>query len=712
MLFAVSIGVFALVARLGFLQIVRGEELKKQALEQWTKGIPIQPRRGIIYDRNGKKLAMSVARDTVWCNPANIVNPEETARVLAEILDLDEQDTYQKITRRQSLVKIKQWIEKEESEKLREARLRGIEIVGDNKRFYPYGSFASFILGHTDIDQVGQYGIERSVNKYLTGTPGRYVQTVDAVGRQLPYGQERLYEAKDGLNVVLTIDETIQHFAEKIALETYVKNKAKTVSILVMQPKTGDILAMATMPDYDPNDPRTPLDDNLKREWEGLSQQDLLKNWYAMWRNYPIHDSYEPGSTFKILTGAAGLEENIITPNSQFYCDGFIRHVKHTKPIKCWRYYNPHGQQNLAEGFQNSCNEVFVDIGMKLGAETMVKYIKAFGFGETTGINLAGETTGIVNTNPATIRDINLATISFGQGIAVTPIQLVTAISAIANGGNLMVPRLVKELINEDGEVIHTFDPEVKRKVLSEQTSKTTLEILESVVSDGTGRNSYVEGYRVGGKTGTAQKVVDGRYAPGKYIASFVAVAPSDDPEVVVLVIIDEPSNGAYYGGQIAAPVAGEIIRETLTYLDIEPQYTEAELKAREERVITVPDVRQKNIKEASRNILSLGLKYSTDIYDIEADQIVIDQFPLPGTRVNKGSVVDIYIQEKRNQDNRIVVPDLTGKSMKNTRNLLDELGLNYRFKGEGIVVSQTPKAGTQVKPGTTIEVEFKYIND
>jgi len=710
MLFTVSLALFALVVRLGYLQIVRGEDLKKQALEQWTRGIEVKAKRGIIYDKKGKKLATSISKDTVHARPADIKEHEKTANILSEILGLDKEEVYKKITSKQSSVKIKQWIDHEEAEALHKENLSGIDVVPDVKRYYPFGSFAAHILGFTDIDSVGLYGIERTLNKYLTGTSGRWIKTTDAVGRQLPYDNEKLYEAKDGLNVVLTLDETIQHFAEKAALEALVKNKAKNVSIIIMEPNTGDILAMTTKPDYDPNDPRTPLDDNLKSEWENLPIDELQKKWYDMWRNYPINDLYEPGSTFKIITAAAGLEENVVTPESQFYCDGFITDIPGAR-LKCWRWYNPHGNETFIQGVQNSCNEVFVAVGRRLGNENMIKYVQAFGFGDKTEIELTGESPGLSLRDPKTMKEVELATMAYGQGIAVTPIQLITAISAVANGGNLMEPRIVKELVDVDGNIIHKFEPEIKRRVISEETSKTLNSILESVVSVGTGKQAYVPGYRVAGKTGTAQKVINGRYADGKYIASFAALAPANDPKIAILIIIDEPSNGAYYGGMIAAPVAGEVIRETLGYLDIEPQFTEKELNEYNDKSITVPDVRNKSIKEAAKILSSLNLQYNTEEYYFENEPPVIDQFPLPGTKVNKGSIIDLYLQSKRKESSKIVVPELTGKNSEEVKLLLNETGLGFKFSGSGIVIGQKPKAGSEVDFNSIIEVEFKDVN-
>lgn len=700
---------FFLILRLGYIQLVQGEELKKGALEQWTKSIEIKAKRGTIYDRNGKELAISVSSHTVWASPADIKNPEETAKKVAEVLELEEEEVYEKITKNVNVIKIKQWISMEETKKLRELNLPGIEIVDDNKRFYPYGAFASYILGFTDIDNNGLYGIERTYDKYLSGASGRWVKTEDARGVEMPYGGEKVYEPENGLNVVLTIDETIQHFAEKAAKETLERTKAKNVAILMMEPKTGDILALANLPQYDPNNPREPLEPELKAKWENLSQEELEKEWYDMWRNFSINDSYEPGSTFKVIVTAAALEEGVVDVDSHFYCSGFVRDVPGAV-LKCARWYNPHGSQNLKEGLENSCNVVFVDVGRRLGKEKLYEYIKAFGFGEPTGIELTGEQGGIIPANTDIIKEVNLATMSYGHGIAVTPIQLLTAVSAIANGGKLMAPRLVSKLIDDEGNVVKTIEPIVKRQVISEATAKTVLDMMEGVVSNGTGSNAYVPGYRVAGKTGTAQKIIDGRYAPGKYIGSFVAIAPADDPKIAVLVIVDEPE-GVYYGGSVAAPVAGDLIEETLNYLEVEPKYTEEE-KEEFENTQIVPDVRNKTIEEAGRLLTELGFRYTTESYSFDENSVVVEQFPLPGTEVTKGSIIDLYLDVDYQKDDKIVVPDLTGKTREEIINLLEGIGLNYEFQGEGKATEQDPVPGTEVEINSTVRILLSDTED
>jgi len=693
----------SLIGRLGFLQIVKGEELKKGALEQWTKGITIKSKRGIIYDRNGKKLAVSVSASTVWASPPDIKDPDKTAKEVARVLNLDEKLVYEKISKRLGSERIKQWISKEEAAELRKLKLPGIDIVDDNKRYYPYGNFASFVLGFTDIDNNGLEGLEFTYDKYLTGTPGKWIKTTDSYSRQLPFDEEKIYEASDGVSIITTIDEVIQHFTDKAAQEALILNNAKNVTIIVMEPNTGDILAMTNKPDYDPNEPRLPLDEGLKEEWKNLSQGDLLNKWYEMWRNISISDIYEPGSTFKMITAAAALEENIAKTDSHFYCNGFVRDIKGVE-LKCARWYNPHGDQTLVEAMNNSCNVAFVNLGRMVGRDLLLKYIKGFGFGETTGIDLNGEQGGIIPSDAKNIKEVQLATMSYGHGIAITPLQLINSLSAIANGGNLMEPRLVKELIDGEGNVVKGFEPVVKRKVISETTSNTMLYMLEQVVLEGSGNNAYIPGFRVGGKTGTAQKIIDGRYAQGKYMASFVAVAPVDDPQIAILVLIDEPSAGQYYGSSVAAPVARDVLEEALNYLEITPIFTEEEKEKIIEKEL-VPDIRDMKIGEAGKTLTDLGFKYTTEYFELTSESTVIDQFPLPGTEVQKGSIVDLYFNEK--DEEHLIMPSLMDKDREEVIEILDRLNLNYELKGEGKVKDQDPPAGRVIYSDSKVIVEF-----
>lgn len=688
-----------LIGRLVLLQIVKGEELKKGALEQWTKGITIKSKRGIIFDRNGKKLAVSISAATVFASPADIKDPHKTAKEVARVLNLDEEIIYEKITKKVRTEKIKQWITKEEAQELRKLRLSGIEIIDDNRRYYPYGNFASFVLGFTDIDNNGLEGVEMTYNKYLTGTPGKWIKTTDAPGRQLPFDDEKIYEASDGLSAVLTIDEIIQHFAEKAAEEALIVNEARSVTIIMMNPKNGDILALVNKPDYDPNYPRQNSNEEIQAEWDTLSQKEQLGKWYEMWRNPAISDIYEPGSTFKTITAAIAIEENVARVDSNYYCDGAVRDIKGAV-LRCTK---SHGTQTLLQGMNNSCNVTFVNVGRQVGRERFYKYIKAFGFGENTGIDLNGEQSGIIPVNVDSIKEVNLATMSYGHGIAVTPMQLINALSAIANGGDLMKPRLVKELVDEEGKIQQTFDPVIRRKVISESTSKTMLDMLEHVVSEGTGKKAYIPGFRIGGKTGTARKIINGRYEPGKYIGSFMAVAPVDDPQVAILVVIDEPS-GVYYGGSIAAPVAKDVLEETLNYLEITPVFTEEE-KEKKEKNIIVPDIRNMKIGEAGKILTDMGFKYTTECFELTSESVVIDQFPLPNTEVQKGSIVDLYLNVEEGK--KVIMPYLIGKDKKEVIDILNDLNLNYELNGEGKAMTQTPIGGEQIYSKTKIVVEF-----
>lgn len=691
-----------LIYRLGKLQVFESDELRKGALEQWTKSIEIKPKRGIIYDRNGKKLAVSVNAFTVWATPADIKDPEKTSKAIAEVLDIDEKTINEKITQRQSVVKIKQWITGEEANELRKLNLSGVSVVEDNKRYYPNENFASYILGFTDIDNNGLDGIEKIYDDYLTGTPGKWMKMTDAANRQLPYDGEKIYEPQNGTSIVLTVDETIQYFAEKAAQQALIEQKAKNVSVIVMEPNTGDILAMTTKPDFDPNNPREPLDDKLKKQWKDLPVEELNEKWYELWRNFAVSDIYEPGSTFKVITAAAALEENTATLDTHYYCNGFIRDIKGAV-LKCVRWYNPHGSQSLREAMNNSCNVAFVNMGRQLGKENFYKYIKAFGFGEKTKIDLLGEQPGIIPSSTDVIKEVNLATMSYGHGIAVTPIQLINAVSAISNGGDLMKPRLVKEMVDDEGKIVNSFEPEVIRKVVSKQTSKTVLSLLESVVSEGSGSRAYIPGYKVGGKTGTAQKIIDGRYAPGKYIGSFVGVAPIDNPQIAILVIVDEPSAGTYYGGSVAAPVAKTVLEETFNYLEIPPKYSEDDEVI---EMVKVPDVRNKTIGNAGRILTELDLKYTTEYAELTNESKIIDQFPLPGVEVQVGSIVDLYMDAKAT--NKLTMPYLVGKSKDEVIKILNDMNLKYDLKGKGNAVMQDPQPGEEIDKNIKIVVKFE----
>ena len=633
----------SLVFRLGWIQIVNSEKYRQIALEQQTRDIPIPAKRGIIFDRKGKELAVSASTSTIWARPSEVLNNKdvsETARMLSEILGEPQENILEVITKKNvNLIRVAKWVEKEKADRIREENFEGIWIAEDNKRVYPFGSFASHIIGHTTDDNRGLSGVELKYDKYLSGLPGRWIKNTDALGRELSYGTEKYFKAENGLNVVLTIDEVIQHFVEKAIENAFEKTMAKKVMAIVMDPKTGDILAMSCYPDYDPNSPREPILEDDLSYYNTLGSEKKQDYWNQMWRNPLISDTYEPGSTFKLITTAIALDENVTSLTTKYTCTGYIK-VEDAR-LRCWRYYNPHGVQTLVEAVQNSCNPVFIQLGLSVGEDKYYEYLDDFGFRDKTEIDMPGESNSIIQSK-SVIGPVELATISYGQGISITPLQLITAVSAIGNNGKLMQPRIVKELVDDNGNVIHRYEPVLVRQVISEETADEMLLIMENVVQEGTGRNAQVSGYRIGGKTGTADKVIDGRYAEGKVYSSFIAMAPIDDPEMAVLVIVDEPT-GTHFGSLTAAPAAREILADTLRYLNVRQYYSEEELQKMKEEYVYVPDIKNKSRDEAIEVLNENGLGYEIIPEDEVENFLVKDQYPKPGELVRKNVSIYLY---------------------------------------------------------------------
>nr|WP_303740618.1 stage V sporulation protein D [Lutispora saccharofermentans] len=634
-----------LIVRLFQIQVVDGAEYQQKAMEQWTRDVPVPSKRGIIYDRNGKELATSAPAYEIYVRPVEVKDKEIVAQTLSEVLQMNKEDLLEKVSAKKDTQIIKKKVDSDTVKILREKNIKGLIFVDDSKRFYPQSNFASYILGFTNYDNQGQDGVEATFEKYLNGFPGRDIKMTDAQGRELPGSDRKYYEPEDGLNLILTIDEVIQHFAEKAVESALIETNAKRVTAIVMDPKTGDVLAMAVKPDYDNNDPRK-IPDELKDKWDSMSSTEQYNALFKVWRNPAISDTYEPGSTFKTITSAAGLEEGVVRPEDRFYCSGSV--LVAGRRLKCWRSYNPHGSETFIQGVQNSCNPVFIEVAQRLGKEKFYKYIQGFGFGSPTNIKLLGEASGIVR-NINSVGPVELANNSFGQGITVTPIQLITAVSAVINDGYLMEPRIAKKLVDKDGNTIHDFQPREVRQVISKETSATMRKILESVVSEGSGRGAYIPGYKVGGKTGTAQKAEDGRYVPGKYVASFIGFAPANDPKITVLVVIDEPGGGSYYGGVIATPVVKSIISDTLRYMDVKPQYTEEEAKQLMKGKVIVPEIRNMKLKDARKLLSENKLQYRLEEEQGEPteDSLILDQTPRANAKVDEGSVVIIYAKPK-----------------------------------------------------------------
>ena len=571
-IFLVILIIALLITRLGYLQLIQGSELKAKAYAQQTSDRKVSAKRGTIYDREGKTLAVSSTVETVTINPCNIKaeDKEKVAKKLAELFELDYEKVLKKVKKRSSIETIVQKVEKEKTNELRAWMqenniVEGINIDEDSKRYYPLNNLASQVIGFCGSDNQGLNGIEAKYDEYLKGKAGAISRITDASGGAIENSSEEYTEPTDGDDLVLTIDATIQGIAEKYLKETCIDNKCTDGgNIIIMNSKTGDILALAGYPDYNLNEPFA-VD-------ESLSKEEQTKQMQGLWRNKAISDTYEPGSTFKLVTTSAALEEGITTPDKEgeFCCVGYIE-VAGVK-MKCWRYYNPHGSESLRQALMNSCNPVFIGLGQKIGVHKYYEYLNKFGFFTTTGIDLPGEA-GSIFLKEDKVGPVELGTISFGQRFEVTPIQMATMLSTIANGGTYVKPRIVKQIISntekdENGNRKVT-DIEVKtgERVISEETSKQVLSMMGSVVSEGTGKNAKVEGYSIGGKTGTSEDGVN----TGKYVTSFIGTAPIEDPEVVVLITLYNPTGeGGHQGGGVAAPVGGEVFSEILPYLEVQ----------------------------------------------------------------------------------------------------------------------------------------------
>lgn len=705
----VAFAMLVLILRLANWQFVRGSEMQTSAIEQQTMDSVVTSKRGIIYDRNGKVLAQSVSVQTVTASPAEVKKSKKaakTAKKLAELLNMDADEIEKKITKNSMYEIVARKIDNSTAEKIRKAGLKGIYLIEDSKRTYPYGSLASHVVGFVGTDNQGLAGTEMVYDKYLKGMPGRMISAKSASGTEMPYKYEKYINPENGSNLVLTIDEVIQHFVEeelKQAVADYdVENGA---ACIIMNAKTGEILAMATQPDFDLNQPFE-LTEDMQKQLEGLSgderKTEYNKLLNKLWRNKAVVDGYEPGSTFKPFTGAMALEENLVGQNEHFLCTGAVHVGGHT--IHCWKTAG-HGSLTFREGFENSCNPVFMALGARVGAKNFYKYFKKFGFTETTGFDLPGEASGTFHSMDR-FNDAEIATSSFGQSFIVTPLQLITAYTAITNGGTMVRPHVAKELVDDDGNVIKSFDTQVIRQAISKETADTIRDILEGVVSNGTAKNAYIKGFRLGGKTGTSEKTPRGS---GKYIASFVGFAPANDPEIIGLVMLDEPMGGSYMGGQIAAPTFKKIFDEVLRYMGVEPQYTEEEAQTLDKTVPNVVGLEKSAIPKA---FAESGLKYNI----IGSGKAVVSQVPKGGATLPEGSTVALYTEE--DSQTEVTVPNVRSYTATDANILLTNAGLNMKVsgatdtgQGAAVVGSQSPEAGSRVKRGSVVTVEFKFAN-
>lgn len=692
---------------------------QKKATMQQLQDTEISAKRGDIYDRNMEVLATSATAYTVYITPQDIKD-DDTAKLLAkglsELLDVEYDKVYSATKKTTYYEKIKTKVDQALANKVRtfisENKLGAIVGLDEgSKRYYPNDNLASTILGFVGADNQGLNGLESYYDDMLKGVPGRVIAAKNATGADMPFSYEKVVDAQTGNSLVLTIDSYIQYVAEKYleeAVSQYSCNERGCV--IVMDPKTGEIYAMATKPDYNPNTPFTIYDVKTAEAIEELTGDERTKAisdaQQKQWRNKAICDTYEPGSVFKIVTGSAAYEESKISKNSTFNCSGKINIAGTT--YNCHKH-SGHGHQNLAGAFQNSCNPAFIQIGQMLGTELFFKYFQAYGLTEKTGIDLPGEAStvaGVSYHDISTMSIVDLASESFGQGFNVTPIQLATAVCASVNGGYLVKPHVVKKVVDSEGNTVKKIEKTVKRQVISAETSKAICSFLEGVVTEGSGKNSYVAGYRVGGKTGTSQKLAQSN-ADGvkRLVASFCGVAPCDEAQLVCLVVLDEPNAPVVYGGTLAAPVAGKIFADVLPYLGVEAIYTEEELKNID---IAVPSAVGKQIEEAKRLFESSGISVKT----VGNGEKVVRQLPSAGHLISRGGTVVLYTDDIENT--KVTVPDFSGYSISGANSLASQHQLNITLSGVtgensgATAYSQSIAPGEKVDMGTIITVSFR----
>lgn len=678
------------IGRIATLTILDAEALTQRGVAQWTKAGTVTARRGGIIDRNGKILALSATAYTVTADPRLVTDIDAFLDALAPILPLDRETATKKLSdNTKGSVILKRQVERETVDLLRtlrseapeEACLSALAFDEDVSRWYPNGALLSQVLGLTTIDAEGQSGLELQYESVLEGLPGSYLRQVDARNRVIDGTEGWYIPSQEGSTIKLTIDSTIQAIAEKAMRECLEVNSAESVCCIVSDVRTGAILALCIKPDYDPNEPP-------RSDVSALTQ---------LMRITAISDVYEPGSTFKILTAAAALDSGVTTPEDSFYCSAKVTVDGDT--IRCWG--RPHGAETMAQGLQNSCNPVFVELALRMGTDTFYRYLKSFGLGQKTGIDLPGESAGIL-IGSRYVKTVDLARIGFGQSVAVTPLQLVMAANAAINGGKLMKPYIVSEIQDELGQTIQRFSPKVVSTPIRPETSQTLRGLLENVVSQGGGKNAYIDGYAIGGKTGTAQVYKEGRIVSDVHIGSFYGFAPAEDPLISILVVVNEAHVPVDYGGTTAAPFARQIFDEVLPLLGVEKW-------AEDQEVVEVPDIKGLTISQARRKLTEAGL----EMLDDGVNDVVLDQLPPAGAKLVTGGHVMAYTAQGSAliPEKLVCVPGLLGMSDVDCARLLRQRGLILSMVGTGVCVRQSPAAGEYVPPGTSVLVAFESTN-
>lgn len=716
-LIAVIVVFLIIIFRIGWLQFVEGASLKEMMYDQLITSEILTPKRGSIYDSTGKTLAISAQVDTVSVDPRKFVQTDEDgdvdefktkayrekiAKSFSDIFELDYEETLNKISTDSSFVVIAKKVEKDKIDRLREWMEKeevysGISIDEDTKRYYPYNNLASSLIGFCNDDNQGSEGLEYYWNSTLTGTDGKIVTSQDALRDYIPDENQTYIAPQNGSDLTLTIDANIQSIAEKYLKQGCIENEAsRGGNVIIMDPNTGDILAMATYPDYNLNAPYTPTHIDSK-EWNKMSSEDQTNTLYSLYKNRAISDTYEPGSVFKIITSAVALEEDLATTDTAnaYKCTG-VYNVSGIN-ISC-SHGAVHGNLSLRQALEKSCNAAFMQIGQKIGAKTLYSYYDAFGFFDKTNFASVGEASSNF-WNLSDVGPIELATMSFGQRFNITPIQMITAVSAVANGGNLMQPRIVKEIKDTSTGAVQTVEPVTVRQVISKETSEKMLDMLESVVTDGTGKYAQVKGYSIAGKTGTSEP------SPGAEdqgnVASFAAISPVESPQLVVLVTIYGPQGDNNDGSTVAAPIAAQILNEVLPYMQVP---TDSTYSSNTEK-ITLPDVTNKTVGEAKKILEEAGFTVSTNGSD---EDVITEQMPRKGTSLIENSIIKLYTSEDETKVS-VTVPDLKMKTISQAKQLLKEKNLNIDIKGSsGVILTQDPISGTSVEEGSIITVTLQ----
>ncbi|MGI5839693.1 MAG: penicillin-binding transpeptidase domain-containing protein [bacterium] len=676
------VGALLLSGRLLWLQLIKGDEYAVMAAAFRTRVRAIKAERGTIADRNGDLLALSLDAHSVYANPNLVEDKAAAATLLAPLLGTSSEDILAKLTPSRPFVYLAKKVTPETAQNVKALELAGIGLEESGQRFYPNDSLASHVLGFAGSDNQGLYGLELHYETTLAGTDGQ-IRGEFAGGKQLPGGIEQYAPPANGSHLTLTLDSAIQYAVEKELAAAVQTHGAKRAIAVVIDTMTGGILAMASKPDFNPNQP------NLVGP--------------ELWRNPAVTDLYEPGSTFKAIILAAALEEGITNQPERFHCPGFINIPG--RNIGCTR---AHGDQTLTEATENSCNVAFVTLGMRLGAERLYRYIDRFSVGKKTGIDFPGEAAGLLIPLDR-LREVDLARVAIGQAVSVTPLQIAALYAAIANDGVYRPPHLVHSITREDGTAVTGFAPAAPERVISATTAQKIKSMLESVVSEGSGANASIEGYTVAGKTGTAQKISNGAYAPGLYVSSFAGFAPVETPRVAAIVIIDEPKGKEHYGGQICAPIFKSVVETALRRLGVFPVQPDGTAAANdsEEDKTAVPSVLYVPAEEAREKIKSAGLQLIVE----GAGEIVVEQSPEPETPVRPGTAVTLKLGERnvvQDTDNFVVVPDLQGRTIRASAELLESYGLYLNAAGSGFAAQQQPSAGTLVLPGTAVRAEFE----